>query len=211
MPSERFYKLPQEKQDRIHQAAMKEFSSAPMEDISINRIVKEAGISRGSFYTYFEDKDDVLLYLIQEMQEKQNAYLKHCVEEMNGDLWKIAYRLLDYGMKQSAELHLFEPNQNYALRSGFHPVNMIRMKENGKGGSHFCKQQMQEWFEWLMRHLNLDEFRDKSEATMRALIIQLHVLVLVTIAKSFLEPECKEEAMEQFERMLDLLKYGALK
>ena len=56
MPTERFLRLPKEKIEAIRIAAAKEFMRVPLEEASINRIVHDADISRGSFYTYFEDK-----------------------------------------------------------------------------------------------------------------------------------------------------------
>ena len=58
MPTERFYRLPKEKIEIIRNAAIHEFKRVPPVEASINRIVQEAEISRGSFYTYFEDKYD---------------------------------------------------------------------------------------------------------------------------------------------------------
>ena len=60
MPKPRFYNLPQEKQDRVMRSAINEFSRVPVNEFSINRIIQEANISRGSFYQYFEDKNDIL-------------------------------------------------------------------------------------------------------------------------------------------------------
>ena len=55
-----FYNLPEEKRQRIIDAIMNEFSGSPSEKVSINRIIKEANISRGSFYQYFDDKVDLV-------------------------------------------------------------------------------------------------------------------------------------------------------
>lgn len=56
MSTERFEKLSKDKRQRILDAAREEFSRVSYEEASINQIIKNAGISRGSFYTYFEDK-----------------------------------------------------------------------------------------------------------------------------------------------------------
>mgnify|MGYP000403050715 CR=1 FL=1 len=56
MPTQRFLKLKEEKKQAILEAAVHEFSRVPYSSASINQIIKEADISRGSFYTYFEDK-----------------------------------------------------------------------------------------------------------------------------------------------------------
>ena len=62
MIHETFYNLPTEKQERIINAASQEFISSPYEKTSINRIIEQAKIPKGSFYQYFDSKED-LLYL----------------------------------------------------------------------------------------------------------------------------------------------------
>ena len=64
MPKETFYRLPDEKRERIMAAAEREFLENSFEAASINRIIKEAAIPRGSFYQYFEDKKDIFLYIV---------------------------------------------------------------------------------------------------------------------------------------------------
>lgn len=60
MPKETFLKLPQEKKEKIIKAAKNEFKRAPLEQASIKNIVEDAGIARGSFYQYFESKEDLM-------------------------------------------------------------------------------------------------------------------------------------------------------
>ena len=60
MPKETFLKLPEEKKNKILKAAKKEFARVPIENVSIKNIVEEADIARGSFYQYFESKEDLL-------------------------------------------------------------------------------------------------------------------------------------------------------
>ncbi|HPJ23615.1 MAG TPA: TetR family transcriptional regulator [Bacillota bacterium] len=68
MPTSTFINLPTEKKDKIINAAINEFSSVSFDKASINKIIKEAGISRGSFYMYFEDIYDLTLYLLTQMK-----------------------------------------------------------------------------------------------------------------------------------------------
>ena len=70
MPTERFIRLPDEKKKVILEAAVDEFSRVPFDKVSINQIIKNAEISRGSFYTYFEDKMDVLRYIFQDTKRQ---------------------------------------------------------------------------------------------------------------------------------------------
>ena len=60
MPKETFVKLPEEKKDKIIKAAKKEFARVPFEQTSIKNIGEDADIARGSFYQYFESKEDLL-------------------------------------------------------------------------------------------------------------------------------------------------------
>ena len=59
MPFSRFSNLSISKQNEILRAATEEFGSYGFESASINRIIERAGISKGSMYYYFADKDDV--------------------------------------------------------------------------------------------------------------------------------------------------------
>ena len=65
MPSSTFLNLPAEKQEKLLKAATREFSHRPFNEASINQIIKEAGIPRGSFYMYFQDKEDLFRYLLK--------------------------------------------------------------------------------------------------------------------------------------------------
>ena len=65
MPKETFLKLPEEKKQKIIKAAKKEFERVPIEEVSIKNIVENAEIARGSFYQYFESKEDLLRFYIK--------------------------------------------------------------------------------------------------------------------------------------------------
>ena len=79
MPTDTFNKLPEEKKTKVILAAKKEFTRASLKEASIKNIVEEAGIARGSFYQYFESKEDLLQYLLKEHVEEMNwIYGKRC-------------------------------------------------------------------------------------------------------------------------------------
>jgi len=68
---ELFLKLGEEKRKRIVEAGIEEFSNKLFADASINQIIKNAGIARGSFYLYFEDKLDFYCYLLDTIFENR--------------------------------------------------------------------------------------------------------------------------------------------
>lgn len=86
MPKQTFYKLPQEKQERILAAAKNEFTKARFSDASINQIIREAGIPRGSFYQYFEDKKDIFLCFMTEYKKEMLGGFMDSVRAHAGDL-----------------------------------------------------------------------------------------------------------------------------
>ncbi|WP_034262269.1 TetR/AcrR family transcriptional regulator [Bacillus sp. J33] len=54
-----------DKQERIINAAMKEFVKSGYDKASTNEIVKDAQISKGSLFNYFSNKKDLYLFLIE--------------------------------------------------------------------------------------------------------------------------------------------------
>jgi AcrR family transcriptional regulator len=65
MPKPTFLNLPEEKRNAFLKIALQEFADHDYSSASISKIVAEAGIAKGSLYQYFEDKQDLFLYLLQ--------------------------------------------------------------------------------------------------------------------------------------------------
>ena len=63
MPKQTFFNLPDEKREQILNVIIDEFAENDYANVSVSRIVARAGIAKGSFYQYFEDKDDLYGYL----------------------------------------------------------------------------------------------------------------------------------------------------
>lgn len=88
MPRPRFNNLSQEKKHIITQAAMKEFADKSYEHASINNIIRTAGLTKGSFYYYFDDKEDLYLYIMnKDMQNWWNYAIQKKVQIDVKDLW----------------------------------------------------------------------------------------------------------------------------
>lgn len=96
MPTQRFLKLKEEKKQAILEAAVHEFSRVPYSSASINQIIKEADISRGSFYTYFEDKDDLMRYMLRGFRDNcQERIFRTLKEQGGGNPFGTALMLLE--------------------------------------------------------------------------------------------------------------------
>jgi AcrR family transcriptional regulator len=76
MPKQTFLNLPEEKRETIMNAAIEEFAEYGLENASTNRIVKNSGIAKGSFYQYFEDKQDVFTHMLAEVEQQEMEFFK---------------------------------------------------------------------------------------------------------------------------------------
>lgn len=88
MPTRTFLKLPKEKRIRILKAAKKEFSRVPLDKAVIANIVKDAEIPRGSFYQYFENIDDLFIYLMNYMYGIDKKKFAKYLEETDNDVYE---------------------------------------------------------------------------------------------------------------------------
>ena len=58
-------------------AAIDEFAEYGLENASTNRIVKNSSIAKGSFYQYFEDKQDVFMHLLEVIEQEEMTFFKN--------------------------------------------------------------------------------------------------------------------------------------
>jgi AcrR family transcriptional regulator len=60
-----FRHLPPDKQERVLDAALAEFADQGYQAASLNRVVAQAGIAKGSLYQYFPNKEGIFHYIFQ--------------------------------------------------------------------------------------------------------------------------------------------------
>lgn len=73
MPRKRFASLAVEKKRAILDSAATEFATKGYEGASINRVIEDAGISKGTLYYYFDDKEDLFVTVLQEAMDRLMA------------------------------------------------------------------------------------------------------------------------------------------
>ena len=106
MPSNTFLNLPEDKQNRLMDAASREFSAKPYNEASINKIIQEAGIPRGSFYMYFQDKEELFRYLVHGYMEQLLMVLEESLLRESGDVFAALRALFDYVWEKRGEQSL---------------------------------------------------------------------------------------------------------
>ncbi len=79
MPKDTFINLTEEKQHRIFEAALNEFSKKNYNESKLSNIVKEAKIPRGSIYQYVDDKLDLYKYVFAKLGDRKINYMKDII------------------------------------------------------------------------------------------------------------------------------------
>ncbi|GAU79298.1 TetR/AcrR family transcriptional regulator [Fusibacter sp. 3D3] len=104
MPKSTFLNLAEEKKQRIIEAAIKEFVAYTFRDASINRIIADVGIAKGSFYQYFENKKDLYKYVLAVSATLKLKYLtSQMIEAKHQDFFQILRGLYLVGVNFAKE------------------------------------------------------------------------------------------------------------
>lgn len=90
-----FYNLPAEKRKKIIDVTRKEFQKGHKKKITINSVIKNAGISRGSFYQYFDDKLDLVELMTNDMMDKMTEFIKDELIYNGGDIFEVPMKIYD--------------------------------------------------------------------------------------------------------------------
>jgi AcrR family transcriptional regulator len=102
MPNKTFENLLDEKKEAVIQAALKEFTVHDYDSASLNDIISEIGIAKGSFYRYFDNKQDLYDYLIEYGLEKKFNYVSKVMNSAD-DLFDFILKITDSYIKFSIE------------------------------------------------------------------------------------------------------------
>jgi AcrR family transcriptional regulator len=65
-----------DRREELLEAALEEFASKSYEEASLNNIIKNAGISKGTFYYHFRDKQALYLTLLQSLVDVKMEFLE---------------------------------------------------------------------------------------------------------------------------------------
>lgn len=135
MPSSTFLNLPAQKQEKLLEAATREFSRRPYTEASINQIIKDAGIPRGSFYMYFTDKEDLFRYLLSGYVDQMVMVLEEALLREHGDIFAALLRMYDYTYAKRKERGMGGMGAMTAIlscNSGIHKNTILAMVDTAQ-------------------------------------------------------------------------------
>ena len=209
MPTERFYRLPEAKKQIIREAAIKEFARVPFDKASINQIIQNADISRGSFYTYFEDKQDVVRYIFEDHAAQLKNYCESELNRNGGDFFTMLDWLFEFTIRQLTESkemievvkHVFSYQENtsaFGIEFGCKlPMGGIKPEESP--------------VQWLLKRIRLEDFAVQSEQKLDTVMQLGMVSLLLAIRAYYQNPADLEAIRTRYRDAMEVLKYGVLK
>lgn len=206
MPTERFYKLPEEKKKAIRDAAMEECIRVPFEKVSINKIIQNAGISRGSFYTYFEDKRDLVRYIFSDTADKLKFFWTKSVVTHGGNLWIASEELLDQAIIFAQKGKMFQMMQSIVLYQDFDKLFAEIHGSNGVG-----EEKGNEILEALYEVTDKEKFHKIDMDSFGILVSMIMGCVMESIGWYNRHVESEENIKKIFREKLEILQHGICK
>lgn len=198
-----FYNLPYEKRKRITDAVIKEFMERPNEKVSINRIIKTAEISRGSFYQYFDDKVDLIEIITKTMFEESSNKAKEILKLSCGDLFVMYIKMFDYFGNYSSQKQTMKIMRNI----------VDSFKANDDLVSEYLKNRFNIALSNNEIYLMVDrqnlKFQDNE--SVKCLIEILTQVLKNAIFDVFVAGSDREEVRERLIKKIDIIKQGAVK
>lgn len=198
-----FYNLPYEKRKRITDAVIKEFMERPNEKVSINRIIKTAEISRGSFYQYFDDKVDLIEIITKTMFEESSNKAKEILKLSCGDLFVMYIKMFDYFGDYSSQKQTMKIMRNIVDSFKANDDLVIEYLKN-----RFNMALTNNEIYTMVDRQNL-KFQDNE--SVKCLIEILTQVLKNAIFDVFVAGSDREEVRERLIKKIDIIKQGAVK
>lgn len=209
MPTDRFYRLPEAKKQVIREAAIQEFARVPFEKASINQIIHNADISRGSFYTYFEDKQDVVKFIFEDIGKETLTACEEILNRNGGDFIDMFLKLFDRAVDTLQETrtmlevvrNVFSYEQNAQIfgMDGCPEPGVLKMERE----DHPVR--------WIYDRIDRSRLYSQQVEDFLTLITMGMATVLLSIKQYYQYPERVDTIRDMLRRSMDILRRGAYK
>lgn len=197
-----FYNLGDAKKQRVTNAILHEFAGPDNGRVSINRIIESAGISRGSFYQYFDDKIDLVEVVLRNFADQVLEKCMKDIEESNGNVFYVYGKMFDYIIElgNDGESAVIIKNLMLSMRSGGTLVNeYMRSRFSGF-----------EKLRDITSEYSRENFRFKSDDDMRSLQQLLDAALLGTLFKYYVCERELEPLRDEYRLKLAIIEQGAV-
>ena len=203
MPKQTYFHLSKDKQETLIAAAKQEFSRVPLHEASVANIIKSAGIPRGSFYQYFEDKEDLFYYLLNQLAEKNNRRFISVLMDKNGDLFETFIATFQF---------MLEVHRNPEHKNFFKNVYLnMNYKHEKTLASNVYEENQKNQFLSTLKLINTSNLNIQDEHELHHVLKILMGVTFQNIVQLFVKEYTGEEALRNYMVQIDLLKRGLQK
>ena len=206
MCTETFQNLSQSKKDRIIHAALTEFSTHPFNEASITNIVKNAKISRGSFYQYFDNKDKLYQFLVANLYNKHREDLVRILNDNDGELYPSLMEFYDFYIDEMVNSKYYDFYKNT-----FTYVNHHLIGQNGilsLSTQSAIRKQQQEQF---LKAINIENLKAETNMEVLEYIYFIVNTIHHMIIDGFVNNLSLEDIKKRSFRAVEWLYYGIQK
>ncbi|MDD3615641.1 MAG: TetR/AcrR family transcriptional regulator [Lachnospiraceae bacterium] len=153
--NEKFYTLPEEKQQKILNAAMEVFASHEYKRASTDDIAAKAGVSKGLIFYYFHNKKELYLYLYQYVAEVMKKSI------VNQDFKNITdfFELLEYSAGEKVKILEKNPYiMDFAVKTFY-----SEKEDVSEDLQQYTTSQMTIMYDEYFKNLDLYKFKEEVE------------------------------------------------
>lgn len=201
MPTSTFYNLPEDKKNRVISASIEEFLRAENGEIIIKNIINKAGIPRGSFYQYFESKEDLVDYIMKSQMIQNEEDFCRKIEEADGDML-LAFEGFFYNTvtgKNKSRIILVKKIMEYVKG---------RQERNFQGQCIRPPKLLD--LGKILDCLDKSKYKIDTTEELEAIFHMVMGIVIKNIV-DFQNNNSESKAISDFRRDLDYLRYGIIK
>lgn len=186
------------KREAILEAALAEFSENDFENASVNNIIKEANTSKGNFYHYFSNKEELYIALLKEAWRKKAEFMN--INDEN-DIFVFLKKQVQAGIIYSRENpEYYQLSRRFAREKNANIYNRvlaeITCESNNKRSNHvteimydrsnisdkYPKKFVNNYIQFVLNNINelIEENDDMSK-------IEEKILLIIEVLKNGLE------------------------
>jgi AcrR family transcriptional regulator len=199
MPKETFFKLSDDKKNKIIESAKIEFARTDFDKTSIKNIVENAGIARGSFYQYFDDKEDLLEYIVKEHTNKINKKMESTLIKTKGNIFAVFLSMYDYMVTECIN----------SKEEGFFKKIFENTKVCQESVFTIKKYKPKNILEYV-EIIDTSKLNIENKSDLENIVRMLYIITRNAVIFNF-KCNSKNEARKKYLRQIEYLKYGVLK
>lgn len=193
---DKFFDLKKEKQDRIINGALKVFALNGYKRASTDEMVKEAGISKGLLFHYFESKKGVYIFICQYSAKYLAMELSRAVGIQETDFFEL---------QKQMELAKLRVMKNYPYMQHFLNQAFLETDEEAVTATEAEMDYASKVLQQIYAKADLSKFKETVDPSM---VLKMTLFALNGLMNDYIkkEPLMLEALYEESAAYLDMLK-----